>query len=86
LVPKKGLGCRTGCFQSLTVVLQPTHSCSITSFWNECASSNGSPRPGVQAFEQETQAATVCSLYCSSCSTIRQFRWLPGRLSAPNDF
>src|SRR5215831_9928678 len=36
LVPKKGLGCRTECFQSLTVVLQPSHSCSIISVWNLC--------------------------------------------------
>jgi len=47
LVPKKVLGSRTECFQSLTVVLQPSHSCSITSFRGECKPSNGSPRPGV---------------------------------------
>jgi hypothetical protein len=49
LAQQKGLGCRAECFQSLTVVLQPSHSCSITSFWGECKSSNGSPRPGVSA-------------------------------------
>jgi len=27
-------------------MLQPSHSCSITSFWDECKSSNGSPNQG----------------------------------------
>jgi hypothetical protein len=39
LVPKKGLGCRTECFESLTVVLQPFYSCSITTFEDQCKSS-----------------------------------------------
>jgi len=47
LARKKVLGSRTECFQSLTVVLQPSHSCSVTSFKGECKSSNGSPKPGV---------------------------------------
>ena len=44
LVPKKGLGCRAECFQSLAVMLRPSQSCSITSFWGECKSLNGSPK------------------------------------------
>src|SRR5262245_56694453 len=47
LVPKKECRSRAECFQSIKVVLQPPHSCSITSFRSECKSSNGSQRPGV---------------------------------------
>src|SRR5438445_7721210 len=46
LVPKKGLGCRAECFQSHTVVLQPSPSCSITSFRVVCKPSNGNPHQG----------------------------------------
>jgi|SRR5215472_2008527 len=45
--PNKELASRAACFQSLTVVLQPSHSCSNTSFSGECKSSNGSPTPGI---------------------------------------
>src|SRR5215468_3328666 len=46
--PEKGMQeSRAMLFESIKVVLQPPHSCSITSFRSECKSSNGSPRPGV---------------------------------------
>jgi hypothetical protein len=41
LVPKKGLGCRAECFQSLAVVLRPSHFCSIIPVWTVCKPSNG---------------------------------------------
>ncbi len=56
LVPKKGLGRRVERFQSLTVVLRPSHSCSITSFQGECKSSNGSPKPGVHLMHFDSLA------------------------------
>src|SRR5262250_2242193 len=46
--PEKGMqGVARNAFESIKVVLQPPHSCSITSFRRECKSSNGSPGPGV---------------------------------------
>jgi len=44
LFPKTGFGSRVECFESLTVMLRPSQSCSITSFWGECKSLNGSPK------------------------------------------
>ena len=44
LIPKKGLGCRAECFQSLRVVLQTSQSCSITPFGSECKSPKWQPQ------------------------------------------
>src|SRR5216683_3496703 len=43
---QKGLGRRAECFQSHTVVLQPSHSCSIIPVWNFCKPLNGNPHQG----------------------------------------
>ena len=55
-VPKMGLGCRAECFQSLTVVLRPSHSCSITPVWKVCKPSNGNPHQGFIRSGTETLA------------------------------
>jgi hypothetical protein len=61
LVPKKGLGCRVECFQSHTVVLQPSHSCPTPSVWSVCKPSNGNPhRESIAALS----ALLSCSLDC----------------------
>ena len=54
LVPKKGLGCRAECF--LTVVLQPSHFCSITPVWSVRKPSNGNPHQGFIESGKETLA------------------------------
>jgi hypothetical protein len=55
---------RTECFQSLTVVLQPSHSCSITPFWGECKSSNGSPtQPTSSVQRSKTSRELTVVLY-----------------------
>ena len=61
LVPKKGLGCRSECFQALRVMLRPSQSCSLTSL-----SANVSPRMEVpdQGFKRITRLGL--KLFCRS--------------------
>jgi len=50
VVPKKRLGRRAECSQSLTVVLQQSRSCPIIPVRNVCKPSNGNPHQGVTSF------------------------------------
>jgi len=89
-VPKTGFGSRAECFQSLAVVLRPSQSCSITSFWHECKSSNGSPRREVR---MESREKAWCPQTPTSSSPITwsinlripplDFRWAAFAVSRP---
>ena len=74
LIPKKGLGRRTECFQSLALVLQPSHSCSITAFWGECKSSNGGPKPRVQTIPELDRRSSKANQLSDHFSLAEDYR------------
>jgi hypothetical protein len=77
LVPKKGLGRRAERFQSCVVVLQPSHSCSITSFRGVCKPSSGNPHQGFSPMQRHLRLKAIhpqhsvsgCVVACQGASS-----------------